>query len=289
MRDLDEHEDDAPPPDDEPAGGPKAIVSTSAGATLAVGLIAGGAWWLAGAGEHTAQELPVFRAELGPAKVRPEDPGGAETPYRDISSYEAAAGSGAAAEPRIALAPPPAEPAAEDLAMAELTPSGAAVVLDAGQSAGMAMAEPQASDEAEEAAADRESASAGGPPVPQPRPSSVPRQAATEAPAPGPAQATTQEEIDRAVRLAARAALSPVQIQLGAFTDRAYTESEWRRIADANADLLDGLALAIQPTTSGGTKFYRLRVGPFDDRSAAGRVCEALKARGQDCLVAENS
>ncbi|HUF55429.1 MAG TPA: SPOR domain-containing protein, partial [Thermohalobaculum sp.] len=157
---------------------------------------------------------------------------------------------------------------------------------------GLAVAEPELPADAggaeQAAVADPSGTAPGaGPPVPQPRPDEG--TGAAGAATAGQGQTASQEEVDRAVRLAARAALSRIQIQLGAFTDRAFTEAEWRRIAETNSDLLDGRALAIQPTTSGGTKFYRLRVGPFDDRAEASRVCEALQARGQDCLVAENS
>jgi cell division protein FtsN len=63
----------------------------------------------------------------------------------------------------------------------------------------------------------------------------------------------------------------------------------WKRIQKANADILRDRTLAIQTTISGGTTFYRLRVGPFKDGSEARAVCQALKGRGQDCLVARNS
>ena len=127
MRDGDEHHADETPRPPEPAPGARGIVSTIAGAGLCVALLAGAAWWLADAGDHTAQELPVFRAERTPAKVRPEDPGGAETPYREIRSYEVAAGGGAS-EREVRLAPPAAAPGEEDMAMGELAPLPEAAV-----------------------------------------------------------------------------------------------------------------------------------------------------------------
>ncbi len=44
----------------------------------------------------------------------------------------------------------------------------------------------------------------------------------------------------------------------------------------------------MQTTVSGGRTYYRLRVGPFVGMSEAHAVCQALKARGQDCIVARN-
>lgn len=97
------------------------------------------------------------------------------------------------------------------------------------------------------------------------------------------------ERAEKAVDdLAAQAAGSAVQIQLAADPSRAAIEARWQRVLRANRDLLRGRALAVQSTTRGGTTFYRLRVGPFRNRPEAVAVCQALKARGQDCIVAKN-
>ncbi|MEM8625344.1 MAG: SPOR domain-containing protein [Pseudomonadota bacterium] len=82
---------------------------------------------------------------------------------------------------------------------------------------------------------------------------------------------------------------SPVQIQLGAFPERQTIEAEWDRLRQANSDVLSGRALAVQQTISGGITYYRLRVGPFRDGHEANTVCQALKVRGYDCLVAINT
>ena len=96
-------------------------------------------------------------------------------------------------------------------------------------------------------------------------------------------RATTEE-----AELAARAAASVVQIQLGAFPDKELTRSEWARIYRANEDILAGRALVLQSTISGGRRFFRLRAGPFKDQIEARNVCRALPARAQDCLVVVN-
>ncbi|MEM7497316.1 MAG: SPOR domain-containing protein [Pseudomonadota bacterium] len=89
--------------------------------------------------------------------------------------------------------------------------------------------------------------------------------------------------------LVVEAERSPVQIQLGAYPDRAVIEQEWSRLRQANSDVLTGRALAVQQTVSGGVTYYRLRVGPFRDGHEANTVCQALKVRGYDCLVAINT
>lgn len=102
------------------------------------------------------------------------------------------------------------------------------------------------------------------------------------------AEASKVEEAS-AGNLAAAAAQSKVQIQLAADPSEANMRAMWNRVQRANSDILRDRTLAIQSTVSGGTTFYRLRVGPFRDGAEARAVCQALKARGQDCIVARNS
>jgi hypothetical protein len=92
----------------------------------------------------------------------------------------------------------------------------------------------------------------------------------------------------RAAELARRAAESAVQIQLAADPDEQAVRAMWQRISQANQDILHDRQLAVQPTVSGGMTYYRLRVGPFSGTSEAHAVCQALQARGQDCIVARN-
>ncbi|MGF1553957.1 MAG: SPOR domain-containing protein [Paracoccaceae bacterium] len=94
---------------------------------------------------------------------------------------------------------------------------------------------------------------------------------------------------DRGLDLVRAAERSAVQIQLGAFPELEIIESEWRRLSEANSDVLGDRAMAVQQTVAGGVTYYRLRVGPFADGREASTVCQALKTRGYDCLVAINT
>lgn len=100
--------------------------------------------------------------------------------------------------------------------------------------------------------------------------------------------ASVRSAEESAAELARRAAESPFQIQLAADPDEQAVRAMWRRISQANSDILHDRELAVQPTSSGGTTYYRLRVGPFAGVSEARAVCSALQARGQDCIVARN-
>lgn len=101
-------------------------------------------------------------------------------------------------------------------------------------------------------------------------------------------EAAKEAAVTDATNLVVAAAASPFQIQLAADPDRDTIIKMWKRISNANKDVLNGRALSIQTTVSGGTTFFRLRVGPFGARAEAASVCQALKARNQDCIVARN-
>ena len=235
--------------------------SVFAGATLAVAVVAGLTVWGYRLTQRNASAVPVIRAALTPAKVQPEDPGGAEVAYQDITAYRA--GSEREAPTDMVFAPPPERPASEDVAMAALSGEAGATATDA-------TSPPQA-------AGPTEGAAPGITPVARRRPGDLMARVAA-----------ARQEASEEEKLAKLAAASSVQIQLGAYPDREQTEAMWSRIYRANADILRGRALVIQSTISGGRRFFRLRAGPFDDRIEAQNVCRALQSRGQDCLVAVN-
>lgn len=247
-------------------------VSVWGGAGLAIAVIAGLALWGWELSRRDASEVPVIRAALSPAKVQPDDPGGAEIAYQDITAYRA--GSGEAAPTELVFAPPPERPSPEDVALAALT-GEAATATDAAEAGG-------GTESAGTGNAGTESARTGGAapvaaPVVRARPADLRQRMAAAK------QAESEEQ-----KLAERAAASAVQIQLGAYPEREQTETMWERIYRANEDILRGRALVVQSTISGGRRFFRLRAGPFEDRIEAQNVCRALQSRGQDCLVAVN-
>ncbi len=282
----DEFEDDYYVTDDEGRRGWRARfadrMSTWLGAALALVVIGGLVFWGYRLGQRDASAVPVIRAALEPAKIQPDDPGGAEIAHQDITSYTA--GDGESEPSQITFAPPPERPAEEDVAMGALQ--------DGEEEAAGEAAKDSASEPGETVAVAAADDSGAGPdasagdateqapeasPVAPSRPGDLSQRMAA-------ARRATSEEAE----LASRAAASAVQIQLGAFPDRDLTKSEWARIYKANADILSGRALVVQSTISGGRRFFRLRAGPFKDRIEAQNVCRALQARGQDCLVAVN-
>ena len=77
-------------------------------------------------------------------------------------------------------------------------------------------------------------------------------------------------------------------IQLGAFRNRERATQAWENVRDKFPDVVTGLKADIAEAELGarGT-FYRLRAGPLFDRAEADKLCVALKARGQGCIVAK--
>jgi cell division protein FtsN len=250
-----------------------ARISTWLGAALALMVIGGLTIWSYQLGQRDASAVPVIRAALDPAKVQPDDPGGAVVAHQDITSFTAS--DGANASPELNLAAPPERPAEEDVEMGRLQEPYQATDETSGQSTGETVADDSA--KIEPLATDATEQAPSVSPVAPTRPGDLKQRMA---------DARNAESED--ARLASLAAASAVQIQLGAFPDRNMTKSEWAQIYKANEDILSGRALVVQSTISGGRRFFRLRVGPFKDKVEAKNVCRALQARGQDCLVAVN-
>ena len=280
----DEFEDDYYVAEDEPRQGWRGRfaerMSTVLGALLALVVIGGLVYWGYRLGQRDASAVPVIRAALDPAKVRPDDSGGAEIAHQDITSYGAGESEGAPTQ--FNFAPPMERPAAEDVAMGAL-PDGEEVAAPetTGETAGEPGSETGAANDLATAGDGPEASVDGGTeqapeasPVAPARPGDLAQLMAAAR------RATTEE-----AELAARAAASVVQIQLGAFPDKELTRSEWARIYRANDDILAGRALVVQNTISGGRRFFRMRAGPFKDQIEARNVCRALQARGQECLV----
>ncbi len=278
----DEFEDDYYVAEDAPRQGWRGRftdrMSTWLGAVLALVVIGGLVVWGYRLGQREASAVPVIRAALEPAKVQPDDPGGAEIAYQDITSYSA--GDGESSPSEITFAAPPERPAEEDLAPGALQDGEE----EAAGEAASESAETVAMVAVDDAGAGPETTAGEGTeqapeasPVAPSRPGDLSQR-----------MAAARRAISEEAELTSRAAASAVQIQLGAFPDKELTKSEWARIYRANDDILAGRALVVQSTISGGRRFFRLRAGPFKDRIEAQNVCRALQARGQDCLVAVN-
>lgn len=96
---------------------------------------------------------------------------------------------------------------------------------------------------------------------------------------PAPAAATAPTELD-----AASVATGTRVVQLGAFESADVARSEWDRITRKFAMQMKGKQRLIQPSTSGGRTYYRLRVVGYKDLDDARSFCAALVAAKANCI-----
>ncbi len=88
------------------------------------------------------------------------------------------------------------------------------------------------------------------------------------------------------VAAAANAASGRFVVQLASLPSRAAADQTWSRVFSRYSGLLSGYTKDIQTADLGARGVYhRLRIGYFPTRDAANRLCQSLKAQGQDCLV----
>lgn len=79
---------------------------------------------------------------------------------------------------------------------------------------------------------------------------------------------------------------SGAHVQLYAARSEAEALAVWGRLSNHEKELLGSLTHRIvKADVPGKGVYYRLRVGPLDDRAAAKRLCGLLKGRGRDCFV----
>jgi len=75
-------------------------------------------------------------------------------------------------------------------------------------------------------------------------------------------------------------------IQIGAVRSTTIAQKEWRRLREANLDILGGMQLFIQEVDVGGRgTFHRMQAGPLPDKTLAEIACGQLKSRGAGCFV----
>jgi hypothetical protein len=270
-----------------------------AGAAVFLGLVGAMGLWSYGLGTRDAGEVPVIRAMEGPARVQPADPGGLQAAHQGLEVNALLAGRPAsipdAAPPP---APAPAALAEEDGPQGELILAAPARlvqdVLAAEQDLRMppqedgpesvavtevpefAPSTPEAGAEPALPAAAEPAAPGAGAPRPRGRPTGL---AVARAAPPTPAAAPAAPE-------PAAAALVPGTrlVQLGAFDSETMTREAWARLVARHGDLLGSKQLHVERATSNARVFYRLRVAGFQDSEATRVMCEALRARGVDCI-----
>ncbi len=222
-----------------------------------------------GVGGFAPQELPLIQAEPGPVKSRPESPGGLEVPHQDKLVLNEIQPDPEKPQVERLLPPPETPKPPKPAAAPETLPPPA----------------PPATEVSEPLPAAEPAPETEPPPVPSAaeRAPTLPPEA-EEQPAP---EAISPKPAEPPQTTAAPPAGAYV-VQLASLKERAGVEPEWARLQKAFPGLLGDRQLSVQRVDLGnrGT-FHRVRAGFFPDRAAAGKLCARLKAKKQDCFVAE--
>ncbi|HEU4549240.1 MAG TPA: SPOR domain-containing protein [Rhizomicrobium sp.] len=228
-------------------------------------------------------EMPVLAAADGPARVAPQQPGGAQVPYQGFKIYEQPAPPDDAADAASAESNPGEDQAGGASATAPVKsspPQSARVQSAPAQSTPVKPVQTAAAPPPKPAAPVAATRSIARPAPPAP---SRPAPAAMSAPA-GVATAAPRS-LGRPA--AAPAGTGSFFLQIGAYKSQADAETAWKTFQARHATLLSGHGLDVQRVDLGDKGvWYRARVGSFSDRDVALALCDRLKADGGACFLA---
>ncbi len=269
-------------------------------ALAALGGFAGLVWYAYNLGIRAGSEsvAPLIKAEEGPAKIRPEEPGGMEVPYQDKLVYDRLAPD--QAEPLVERLLPPPEAPLPPPQTAEPPPPVAAPL----DSAGVQVPEPPPPSPLIVLIETEVPKSAVPPPltagietaapeaVPPPLTAGIETAAPEAVPTPPvPEVAATQEaapakEAESVTDLTA-APVKSYRVQVAAVRSSEAAYGGWQRLQAQHKDLLGKLKLTVQRVDLGPEKgvFYRVQAGPLADRAAARDLCTKLSLRRVGCLI----
>ena len=257
-------------------------------ALLVLAMFAGFVWLAYSEGVARGRgETPVITAEAGPARIAPQNAGGAAEPYKGFKIYEQPAPpdddtAQSAAPAQNPPSPPPAtKPALTEPTSAPVAPMKAAAPAPA-------------------PAAPVKVAAAPPKPVPAMKPSQLPAQpAAPIGPATAPPRAlntapaapVTAPVTVKPTPAAAPAASVPAAsgsfvLQIGAYKSQADANTAWTTYKTKHASLLSGYSPDVRQADLGekGT-WYRLRITGFPSKDVASALCDRLKADGGGCFL----
>lgn len=258
---------------------------TSLVVLLAVGGFVGIVWHAYNQGKSGGADgvVPVLKAEDGPTRVRPDQPGGMDVPNQDKLIYDRLAPGGQIGAPQIERLLPPAEaPVARPQAPVAPAPVPAP---QAPVGAAPTDLQPPPLGERQVTTAPTPQAVPSQPPIPVAPP--APSQAVPPAQAPQQqAQVTRPTPAPAAAPAPTQQAAIPsgaARIQLAAVRSVDAAQKEWARIQNANRDILGGMSMNVVTADLGERGiYYRIQAGPAAD---ANDVCTKLKARNVGCIV----
>jgi SPOR domain len=252
---------------------------------------------------------PLVKAEPGPVKVKPDNPGGQEIPFQDSTVYDRLSQNGQ--KPVVEkLLPPPEQPATRTPPPPPPAEATAAPPLPSpdAQIAQQPVAPPQQTAPAllppVDVGAPTALAPAPGaiviqpPPPPQPKPTEVapslpPKTAIVEAAKPQAAAKPTPTSIAALITEAgvsaqpapkASANGGTYRLQLSAVRSPDAVPAEWARLKRRYPELAGLTSSTNKIDTPDKGTFYRLEAGPLDEAEAKS-TCTHLRGQGLGCIV----
>ena len=283
-------------------------------AVVAAASAFGGVIWYAyhqspGAGSNGVP--PLVKAESGPTKVKPDNPGGQEIPFQDSTVYERLNGNNGQKPVAEKLLPPPEEPATRAPPAPPPPAETANAVPPLPPPSQEAQSLPSVPPPAQQATPVPPPVDAGAPtalaPVPgaiviQPPPPPQPKivQAAPPPPKPAPVEAKKAEpaksaptsiaaliaEAGPAAAAAPKASSSggSYRLQLSAVRSSDAVAGEWARLKHRYPELAGLTNSTSKIDMPGKGTFYSVEAGPLDE-AAAKSTCTRLRGQGLGCIV----
>ena len=230
-----------------------------------------GVVWLAynqGVARGRSGATVVIAAPDGPVRTAPAHSGGLETPYTGLKVYgQPVSPEQEAQASTLAPQSQPDVPAANNVAPPPSQPKASALT----EAPPVRLNPPQTPP----------------PPAVAPPPSTVTAQAAPAAAAPPRPQAPAVAPLAPQAVSASSAVSGKAVLQIGAYESLDIANGAWASFKTRHAAAVGNLAEDVQKADLGAKGiWYRLRIGPFTDKTAAASACEKLKAEGGTCFVA---
>lgn len=235
------------------SGGYGGLVLAAILVLVAIALLTAGVLWYRGHAASSAGSGQIIRAEPGPYKVRPANPGGMKADPDGEVTYGTSAG--ADVNSPIDLNALPEEP----MLNPRQSQSQPQPQLQVPTTTGKALPQPAIVPAPKAPQAPAKPPVAPTPP-PVARPAPVPLAPDPSAPSAGGGSGV---------------------IQLGAFSSEAKAKEAWKSLSARFVGLRE-LGLAISPVESGDKTLYRLRAS---GAASAGRLCAQLRVAGESCTI----
>jgi hypothetical protein len=284
-------------------------------AVVAAAMAFGGVIWFAyQSGKNGSGGMPpLVKAETGPTKVKPDNPGGQEIPFQDSTVYDRLDQNGQKpvvekllpeTETPVTRPPPAPAPAPQNEATALAPQAGGEAPAALPQGNGVVVAPPPPPESDGSATALAPSGPVVAPPpapaaqqatpapqvamVPSPRPAAPPP-ASKPAPAAKPAPDSIAALIgasEASVTLPPQAAAGAggYRLRLSAVRSQDEVAGEWARLKRRYPELASLKSTSSKIDMPDKGTFYRVEAGPLN-ASEAKSTCDRLRTQGLGCIV----